>query len=48
MLPRQGIKAPWKTHQNYVRDLLAFRTGRIEDGVLQFDTRRIGAREKAA
>ena len=48
MLPRQGIKAPWKTHQNYVRDLLAFRIGRIEDGVLQFDTRLIGAREKAA
>lgn len=47
-LPRQGAKAPWMTHQNYIRDLFAFRTGRIDDGVLQFDTRSNGAREKAA
>lgn len=44
MLPRQGAKAPWKTHQNYVRDLFAFRTGRIDDGVLQFDISRIEAK----
>ncbi len=48
MLPRQGAKAPWKTHQNYVRDLLAFRTGGIDDGVLHFDMATSGAREKAA
>jgi len=48
ILPRQGARAPWKTNQNYVRDLFAFRTGRINDGVLRFDTRQTGAREKAA
>lgn len=36
LLPRQGIRAPWKTHQNYLRDLMAFKTGRVNDGVLKF------------
>jgi hypothetical protein len=27
-------------HQNYARDLLAFRTGRMRDGVLRFGRRR--------
>ncbi len=35
-LPRQGARAPWRVHQNYARDLFAFRTGRMKDGVLQF------------
>ncbi len=35
-LPRQGTKAPWRVYQNYLLDLLAFRFGRIEDGVLRF------------
>lgn len=36
LLPRQGKAAPWRTYQNYVQDLLAFRRGRIDDGVLRF------------
>ena len=36
MLPRQGARAPWRVHQNYARDLFAFRTGRLADGVLRF------------
>ncbi|SFR97523.1 Predicted flavoprotein CzcO associated with the cation diffusion facilitator CzcD [Sphingomonas jatrophae] len=40
MLPRQGRKAPWRVHQNYARDLLAFRTARLQDGVLRFETAR--------
>lgn len=36
ILPRQGMRAPWRVHQNYARDLLAFRTGRLADGVLRF------------
>jgi cation diffusion facilitator CzcD-associated flavoprotein CzcO len=35
-LPRQGSKAPWRVHQNYFLDLLAFRFGRLEDGVMRF------------
>ena len=36
LLPRQGRRAPWRVHQNYLRDLWSFRTGRIDDGVLRF------------
>jgi cation diffusion facilitator CzcD-associated flavoprotein CzcO len=35
-LPRQGVKAPWRVHQNYLLDLLAFRFGKVEDGVMRF------------
>ena len=34
--PKQGEVAPWKAHQNYALDLMAFRYGRLEDGVMQF------------
>lgn len=35
-MPRQGSKAPWKLYQNYVRDLITLRFGRIDDGVMEF------------
>ena len=35
-LPLQGSKAPWRVHQNYFLDLLTFRFGRLEDGVMRF------------
>ncbi|HEX8905205.1 MAG TPA: NAD(P)/FAD-dependent oxidoreductase, partial [Longimicrobiaceae bacterium] len=35
-LPKQGSKAPWRLHQNYVRDLLALRLGRVDDPALEF------------
>ena len=41
--PSQGARRPWRVHQNYVLDLLAFRLGRVDDGVLQFS--RAGAPE---
>ena len=34
--PKQGDKAPWKVHQNYALDVLAFRYGKLEDGVMSF------------
>ena len=34
--PKQGNKAPWRVHQNYALDLLAFRYGRLDDGVMRF------------
>ncbi|SPR96108.1 flavin-containing monooxygenase [Cupriavidus taiwanensis] len=36
VLPRQGDRKPWRVHQNYFKDLLTIRHGRIADGVLQF------------
>ena len=34
--PKQGEVAPWKVHQNYALDILAFRYGRLDDGVMRF------------
>jgi cation diffusion facilitator CzcD-associated flavoprotein CzcO len=36
VLPRQGERKPWRVHQNYLKDLLTIRHGRIADGVLRF------------
>jgi cation diffusion facilitator CzcD-associated flavoprotein CzcO len=36
ILPKQGLKKPWKLHQNYARDLASLRYGSVEDGVIQF------------
>ena len=36
ILPKQGSKAPWRVHQNYVMDLAALKFGSLEDGVMQF------------
>lgn len=36
LFPKQGVKAPWKQHQNYARDLMALKFGRIDDGVMAF------------
>ena len=34
--PVQGSSTPWRLNQNYLRDLLDLRFGRLEDGVLKF------------
>ena len=39
ILPRQGAKAPWRVHQNYVRDLMAFTFGKVADPALRFTRR---------
>ena len=36
MLPKQGSKMPWRLHQNYARDLIALRYGRLDDSVMEF------------
>ena len=33
-LPKQGDKAPWRLHQNYVKDVRLLRRGPIDDGVV--------------
>ena len=39
ILPKQGSKAPWRVHQNYVLDLAALKFGSVEDGIMQFARR---------
>lgn len=34
--PKQGTRTPWKLHQNYARDLMALRYGKVDDGVMEF------------
>ncbi len=46
--PRQGTRAPWKLHQNYVRDLIALRYGGLEDGTLAFTNPAPVGRERVA
>jgi len=36
-LPRQGSAAPWRLYQNYPRDLLMLRHGRLDDEGVRFD-----------
>ena len=35
-LPKQGPTAPWRLHQNYPRDLLMLRHGRVDDEGVRF------------
>lgn len=35
-LPKQGSRAPWRLHQNYVRDVLLMRHGRLDDEGVRF------------
>jgi monooxygenase len=34
--PRQGLRAPWRLHQNYPRDIAMLRYGPLEDGAMEF------------
>jgi cation diffusion facilitator CzcD-associated flavoprotein CzcO len=36
LFPKQGSKPPWRLRQNYARDILTLRFGRIDDGVMEF------------
>jgi cation diffusion facilitator CzcD-associated flavoprotein CzcO len=35
-LPKQGATAPWKLNQNYLRDIVALRFAKVDDGILRF------------
>ena len=35
-LPHQGPEAPWRVHQNYLKDLKAMRFQPLDDGVIRF------------
>jgi monooxygenase len=34
--PRQGVKAPWRLYQNYVRDIFMLKRGALEDDAIEF------------
>jgi len=36
LLPKQGAKAPWKVHQNYIKDLFALKYSSVKDKYLQY------------
>ncbi len=36
ILPKYGDRAPWKLHQNYLRDMPMLRYGKLKDGTLDF------------
>jgi cyclohexanone monooxygenase len=36
ILPKQGQKAPWQVNQNYFKDIMLIRYGRLNDGVMHF------------
>jgi cation diffusion facilitator CzcD-associated flavoprotein CzcO len=36
ILPKQGSKAPWKVHQNYVKDLISLKYSSVNDGHLVY------------
>jgi cation diffusion facilitator CzcD-associated flavoprotein CzcO len=42
-LPSQGSKTPWRLHQNYIKDILMLRHGRVNDGVMEFTANGAGA-----
>ncbi len=35
-LPRQGLRSPWRLHQNYARDIVLLRHGSLEDEGIEF------------
>jgi cation diffusion facilitator CzcD-associated flavoprotein CzcO len=39
-IPRQGARAPWRLHQNYVKDLALLRFGRVAEAELEFSPMR--------
>ena len=36
LFPKQGSRAPWKLYQNYPKDIMLLRFGKVDDGVLAF------------
>ncbi|MDM4719090.1 NAD(P)/FAD-dependent oxidoreductase [Micromonospora sp. WMMA1363] len=45
-LPKQGARAPWRLHQNYPRDVLVMRYGRLTDQGVRFSAS--GTSERSA
>jgi cation diffusion facilitator CzcD-associated flavoprotein CzcO len=39
VLPKQGSRRPWRVYQNYFLDMMTTRFGKVNDGVLEFQTK---------
>ncbi|PPK92198.1 cation diffusion facilitator CzcD-associated flavoprotein CzcO [Kineococcus xinjiangensis] len=48
LLPTQGVRAPWRLHQNYPLDVLLLRRGRVADEGIEFSTAPTAARARSA
>ncbi len=48
ILPRQGMKKPWKLYQNYALDMMTLRFGKVDDGTLKFARKRTVAKATPA
>jgi monooxygenase len=46
--PKQGSRLPWKLHQNYARDILMLRYGKLDDGAMAFSNPAPAAFPKSA
>jgi monooxygenase len=46
--PKQGSKAPWRLHQNYLRDIMALHYGSVEDDAMEFSGAVVSDREGPA
>ena len=42
--PKQGIRTPWRLHQNYARDILMLRRGALADEGVEFSSAGFGVR----
>ena len=36
LFPQQGLESPWKLYQNYIKDIMMLRHGKLDDGVMEF------------
>ena len=45
--PRQGVEKPWRVDQNYMKDVMTIRYGKVDDGRMAF-TNPVRARERVA
>jgi monooxygenase len=54
IMPKQGARRPWFLRQNYLRDLVVTRLGRVDDEAMRFsraggdDARHVAARSRAS
>jgi monooxygenase len=45
--PKQGSKAPWRVHQNYIRDILSLKWSPIKDEALEFSNPAVDSSKSA-
>lgn len=46
--PKQGAEAPWRVHQNYLRDAVNLKWASLDDGVLEYTSPRAVSKDREA